>query len=48
MVRVLVKPAAIDEQFRKAWMPFFCRRDKGSAEVGIFYGCCGRAYAYAE
>ena len=33
---VLVEPHAIDEQFRKAWMPFFCRRDRGNADLDAF------------
>ena len=39
---VLVEPHAIDEQFRKAWMPFFCRGDK---EIADLDGC--RAVAEA-
>ena len=30
---VLVEPHAIDEQFSKAWMPFFCRGDKEIADL---------------
>ena len=26
----------LNVQFRKAWMPFFCRRDEGSADLGSF------------
>ena len=33
---VLVEPHAIDEHFRKASMPFFCRRAKGSADLDAF------------
>ena len=33
---VLVEPHAIDEQFRKAWMPFFCRGDRGNADLDAF------------
>ena len=33
---VLVEPHAIDEQFRRAWMPFFCRGDRGHADLDAF------------
>ena len=33
---ILVDPHAIDEQFRKAWMPFFCRGEKGHADFDSF------------
>ena len=33
---VLVEPSAIDEQFRRAWMPFFCRGDRGHADLDAF------------
>ena len=33
---VLVDPHAIDEQFRRAWMPFFCRGDKGNVDLDAF------------
>ena len=33
---VLVEPHAIDEQFRKPWMPFFCRGARGSADLDAF------------
>ena len=33
---ILVEPHAIDEQFRRAWMPFFCRRDRGNADFCAF------------
>ena len=33
---VLVEPHAIDEQFRRAWMPFFCRGDRGNADLDAF------------
>ena len=33
---VLVEPHAIDEQFRRSWMPFFCRGDWGTADLGAF------------
>ena len=32
----LVELHAIDNQFRKAWMPFLCRGDKGSADLDSF------------
>ena len=34
---VLVEPHAIDEQFRTAWMPFFCRGDKENADLDAFW-----------
>ena len=33
---ILVEPSAIDAEFRKAWMPFFCRKDRGHADLGSF------------
>ena len=33
---VLVEPHAIDEHVRKAWMPFFCRGARESAELDAF------------
>ena len=33
---VLLEPHAIDEQFRMAWMPLFCRGDKGNADLDAF------------
>ena len=33
---VLVEPHAIDEQFRRAWMPFFCRGVRGNADLDAF------------
>ena len=33
---ILVEPHAIDEQFRRAWMQFFCRRDRGHADLDAF------------
>ena len=33
---VLVELSAIYEQFRKARLPFFCRRDRGSADLDSF------------
>ena len=33
---ILVEPHAIDEQFRRAWMPFFCRGDRGTADLDAF------------
>ena len=33
---VLVAPGAIDEQFGKAWLPFFCRGDTGRADLDSF------------
>ena len=33
---VLVEPSATDEHFRKAWMPFFCRGEKGSTDLDAF------------
>ena len=33
---VLVEPHAIDEQLRRAWMPFFCRGDRGHADLDAF------------
>ena len=35
---ILVEPHAIDEQFRRAWMPFFCRGDRGHADLDAFLG----------
>ena len=35
---ILVEPHAIDAQFRRAWMPFFCRGDRGSADLDAFRG----------
>ncbi len=35
---VLVKPQVFDEQFRKAWMPFFCRGNEGNADLDAFRG----------
>ena len=26
----------IDEQFRKAWLPFFCTADRGVADTSVF------------
>ena len=33
---VLVDPDNIDEKFKKAWLPFFCRGDTGSADMEAF------------
>ena len=33
---VLVDPEKIDENFRKAWLPYFCRGDKGAADLDAF------------
>ena len=33
---ILVEPHAIDEQFRRAWLPFFCRGDRGAADLDAF------------
>ena len=33
---VLVEPHALDEQFRKASMPFFCREGEGNADLDAF------------
>ena len=33
---VLLEPHAIDERFRRAWMPFFCRGDRGNADLDAF------------
>ena len=33
---VLVEPHAIDVQFRRAWMPFFCRGDRGNVDLDAF------------
>ena len=33
---VLVEPAAIDGQFTKAWMPFFCSGARGGADLDSF------------
>ena len=33
---VLVNPHDIDRHFRKAWMPFFCRGDRGRADLDAF------------
>ena len=37
---VLVEPHAIYEHFRKAWMPFFCRGAKESADLEAFRAGC--------
>ena len=33
---VLSDPALIDEQFRNAWLPYFCREDRGVADPSGF------------
>ena len=33
---VLVNPHDIDQHFQKAWMPFFCRGDRGRADLDAF------------
>ena len=33
---VLFEPYAVDEEFRKAWILFFCRRDKSCADLDAF------------
>ena len=33
---ILVEPHAIDEQFRRAWLPFFCRGGRGAADLDAF------------
>ena len=33
---VLSDPALIDEKFRKAWLPFFFRADRGVADPSVF------------
>ena len=33
---ILVEPHAIDAEFRKAWMPFFCRGERGHADLDSF------------
>ena len=33
---VLSDPDRIDEQFRSAWLPFFCRADRGAADPSVF------------
>ena len=38
---VLVELAAIDEQFRKAWMPFFCSNAKRKADLNVFRDAAG-------
>ena len=31
----------IDEQFRKAWVPFFCKTDKGPDDIAAYLGEVG-------
>ena len=38
---VLVEPHAIDEHFRKAWMPFLCRGARESADLDTFRAVAG-------
>ena len=33
---VLSDPGRIDEQFRSAWLPFFCRAGRGAADPSVF------------
>ena len=33
---VISDPDRIDEQFRKAWLPFFCRADRGAVDLSAF------------
>ena len=33
---ILSDPDRIDEQFRKAWLPFFCRVGRGVADLSVF------------
>ena len=33
---ILSDPGRIDEQFRKAWLPFFCRAGRGSVDLSAF------------
>ena len=33
---VLSDPDRIDEQFRNAWLPFFCRAGRGAADPSVF------------
>ena len=33
---ILVEPHAIDAEFRRAWMPFFCREERGRADEDSF------------
>ena len=33
---VISDPDRIDEQFRKAWLPFFCRAGRGAVDLSAF------------
>ena len=33
---ILSDPDRIDEQFRNAWLPFFCRVGRGAADLSVF------------
>ena len=33
---ILSDPDRIEEQFRNAWLPFFCRVDRGAADLSVF------------
>ena len=33
---VLSDPGRIDEQFRNAWLPFFCRAGRSAADPSVF------------
>ena len=39
--RILVEPHLIDAEFRKAWMPFFCRSGHPVVTVDQFLGFVG-------
>ena len=39
--RILVEPHLIDAEFRRAWMPFFCRSDHLVVTLDEFLGFIG-------
>ena len=43
--RILVEPHLIDAEFRKAWMPFFCRSGHPVVICGSVLGFCGSSFA---
>ena len=43
--RILVEPHLIDAEFRKAWMPFFCRSGHPVVTTDQFLAFCGSSSA---
>ena len=45
--RVVVEPHLIDAEFRKAWMPYFCRSGHPEVSSDRFLGFIGHFFASA-